>query len=136
LPGALDFLIGFQYDLIVSSPALIQPNNSIGCIHQIHQGEEEKPDERINHNLSRSSRSRDGLLRSRSWDLTWITLSVVLVTLPYLIYLSILGLQSALQPAADFFGADIDSLARNIVNAVVALVVGGAYVCNLHPYRA
>jgi hypothetical protein len=67
-------------------------------------------------------------LRSRSWDLIWITLSVVLVTLPYLIYIGILGLQSALQPVADFFGADIDSLARNIVNAVVALLVGGPHM--------
>jgi hypothetical protein len=67
-------------------------------------------------------------LRSRSWDLTWITLSVVLVALPYLIYIGMLSLQSALQPTADFFGADMDSLARNTVNAVVALLVGGPHM--------
>lgn len=67
-------------------------------------------------------------LRSREWDLTWITLSVVLVATPYLAYLGLLNLESAIQPIADYFGASVDSLSRNIVNAVVALLVGGPHM--------
>jgi hypothetical protein len=67
-------------------------------------------------------------LRSRDWDLRWITLSVVLVTTPYLVYLGILSLEPVFRPLADFFNASIDSLSRNIVNAVVALLVGGPHM--------
>jgi hypothetical protein len=67
-------------------------------------------------------------LRNRQWDLTWITLSVVLVATPYLGYLGILSLGGVLQPVAGFFGASVDSLARNLVNAVVSLLVGGPHM--------
>jgi len=40
-------------------------------------------------------------LRSRNWDLTWISLSVVLVAAPYLAYLVLMGLQSVIGPLAD-----------------------------------
>jgi hypothetical protein len=67
-------------------------------------------------------------LRSRDWDLTWITLSVVLVATPYLAYLGLLSFESAMQPVAEYFGASMDSLSRNIVNAGVALLVGGPHM--------
>lgn len=67
-------------------------------------------------------------LRSREWDLTWITISVVLVTMPYLAYLGLLNLQPVIQPLADLFGASVDSIGRNLVNAVVALLVGGPHM--------
>jgi len=67
-------------------------------------------------------------LRSRDWDLIWISLSVVLVAGPYLAYLGMLGMQSTLQPVANFFGTNVDDLARNLINAVVALLVGGPHM--------
>lgn len=67
-------------------------------------------------------------LRSRDWDLTWISLSVVLVATPYLAYLGLINFEAAIQPVADYFGASVDSLSRNIVNAVVALLVGGPHM--------
>ncbi|HEX6304493.1 MAG TPA: hypothetical protein VFZ76_09915 [Anaerolineales bacterium] len=67
-------------------------------------------------------------LRSRDWDLTWITLSVVLVATPYLAYLGLLSLESVIEPMAEYFGASVDSLSRNIVNAGVALLVGGPHM--------
>ncbi|HEX7976308.1 MAG TPA: hypothetical protein VF498_17995 [Anaerolineales bacterium] len=67
-------------------------------------------------------------LRSRKWDLTWITLSVALVAAPYLTYLGILRLETFLQPVAASFGTTVDSLARNFINAFVGLVVGGPHM--------
>lgn len=67
-------------------------------------------------------------LRSRNWDLTFITLSVVLVTVPYLGYLVLLNLQTLTAPLADLMGASADSISRNLVNAVVALLVGGPHM--------
>ncbi len=67
-------------------------------------------------------------LRNRDWDLTWITLSVGLVATPYLAYLGLLSLESVIQPIANYFGASVESLSRNIVNAVVALLVGGPHM--------
>lgn len=67
-------------------------------------------------------------LRSRNWDLTWISLSVVLVAAPYLAYLALLGLQSAIQPLAESFGAAPESFSRNLINALVALLVGGPHM--------
>jgi hypothetical protein len=60
-------------------------------------------------------------LRSRDWDLTWISLSVILVALPYITYLIILNLGFVVQPLANLFGASPDSISRNIINAAVAL---------------
>src|SRR3990170_4110351 len=67
-------------------------------------------------------------LRSRNWDLTWISLSVVLVAAPYLAYLGLMGLQSVIGPLADSLNATSESLSRNLVNALVALVVGGPHM--------
>ena len=67
-------------------------------------------------------------LRSRSWDLTWISLSVILVAAPYLAYLGLMGLQSVIGPLADSLRATPESLSRNLVNAFVALVVGGPHM--------
>jgi hypothetical protein len=55
-------------------------------------------------------------LRNRNWDLLFITLSVVLVPLPYVFY--ILGMQLGLD----------DDTSRNIVNGFVAIAVGGPHM--------
>ncbi len=55
-------------------------------------------------------------LRSRNWDLMFITLSVIFVPLPYLIYLLFVQ-----------FGADPD-VSRNVVNGFVAVAVGGPHM--------
>lgn len=66
---------------------------------------------------SSSESSKSLWLHSRSWDLIFITLSVVLVPLPYLFYL---------------FGRDVlgvhDDVSRNIVNGFVAIAVGGPHM--------
>jgi hypothetical protein len=51
-----------------------------------------------------------------------------LVTVPYLSYLGLLALEPALQPMADMFGTTPADLSRNIVNATVALLVGGPHM--------
>ena len=59
----------------------------------------------------------DGLwLRNRNWDTLFMTMSVFLVPMPYLFYL--LGMR---------FGVASD-IARNAVNLVVALLVGGPHM--------
>ncbi|GAB4321146.1 MAG: hypothetical protein Kow00117_10440 [Phototrophicales bacterium] len=55
-------------------------------------------------------------LRNRRWDLMFITFSVIVVPLPYLVYL--LGVQ---------FGMDPD-VSRNLVNGFVAIAVGGPHM--------
>jgi hypothetical protein len=55
-------------------------------------------------------------LRNRRWDLIYITFSVIVVPLPYLVYL--LGVQ---------FGLD-DDLSRNLVNGFVAVAIGGPHM--------
>lgn len=67
-------------------------------------------------------------LRSRRWDLTFITLSVILVTVPYLAYLLLVRLGPVLHPLANLIGADVESFSRNLVNATVALLVGGPHM--------
>jgi hypothetical protein len=67
-------------------------------------------------------------LRNRRWDLTFITLSVILVTVPYGAYILLLKLGPVLKPMANLIGADIDSFSRNLVNATVALLVGGPHM--------
>lgn len=55
-------------------------------------------------------------LRNRNWDLTFITMSVIFVPLPYIVYLIMVG-------------ANIDAdVSRNIVNAFVAIAVGGPHM--------
>lgn len=67
-------------------------------------------------------------LHSRDWDLMFISLSVVLVTIPYLTYLGLLELQPVLEPFALRLDTTVDDLSRNIINAMVALVVGGPHM--------
>lgn len=67
-------------------------------------------------------------LHSRDWDLTFITLNGVLVAVPYLIYIGLLQLPAILGPIAALLGATEDSVSRNIVNAIVALMVGGPHM--------
>ena len=55
-------------------------------------------------------------LRNRSWDLFFITLSVVVVPLPYLLYL--LGVRFGLE----------DDFSRNLVNTFVAVAIGGPHM--------
>ena len=74
------------------------------------------------------ARTEENWLHSRSWDLTYITLSVVLVASPYLAYLGLLRLAPAIQGLASVFGANADSFSRNLVNGFVALVVGGPHM--------
>lgn len=78
--------------------------------------------------LSREVTESRGWLHSRDWDLTFISLSVVLVTVPYLAYVGLLELQPALNPLAARLGTTVDDLSRNIINAVVALAVGGPHM--------
>jgi hypothetical protein len=73
-------------------------------------------------------RAHTGWLWNSRWDLTFISLSVILVAVPYLMYLGLLRLQPALNPLVQFFGGDMDSISRNLVNAVVALLVGGPHM--------
>jgi hypothetical protein len=58
----------------------------------------------------------------------FISLSVVLVTIPYLVYLGLLELDPALTPVANSLGTTVDDLSRNFINAVVALMVGGPHM--------
>jgi hypothetical protein len=67
-------------------------------------------------------------LRSRNWDLSFISLSVILVALPYVLYLVLLRLGTALTPVADFLGGNVDSISRNTVNFGVALLIGGPHM--------
>jgi len=67
-------------------------------------------------------------LHSRQWDLTFITLSVVLVAFPYLAYLGLLSLQTAVSPLAQAAGASAESFSRNVVNGAIALLVGGPHM--------
>ncbi len=63
------------------------------------------------------SQTQAGLwLRDRRWDLLFITLSVIVVPLPYLVYL--LGVQFGLH----------EDISRNAVNAFVAIAVGGPHM--------
>ncbi len=71
---------------------------------------------------------KDPWLRDKDWDLKWISLSVVLVAAPYLGFLAIVGFQSLTVPLANLFGATPESFSRNLVNGVVALVVGGPHM--------
>lgn len=59
---------------------------------------------------------RNFWLRNRRWDLFFITLSVVVVPLPYLMYL--LGVRLGLE----------DDISRNLVNTFVAVAIGGPHM--------
>src|SRR4051794_34662024 len=61
--------------------------------------------------------SQSGLwLRNRNWDLMFITLSVIFVPLPYLVYLLLVRLGVA------------DDTGRNVVNGFVAIAIGGPHM--------
>lgn len=65
----------------------------------------------------KSEKKSGGLwLRSRKWDLIYITFSVILVPLPYLAYL--LGVRLGVN----------EDVARNVVNGFVAVAVGGPHM--------
>ena len=78
--------------------------------------------------LRRGVAQEQSWLHSRDWDLMFISLSVVLVTIPYLTYLGLLEMQPVLAPIAMRFGTTVDDLSRNIINAIVALLVGGPHM--------
>jgi hypothetical protein len=67
-------------------------------------------------------------LNNRDWDLKFISLSVVLVPIPYLVYLLLMSMQPIMSPIADFLGTSVDDLSRNAVNGMVALVIGGPHM--------
>jgi hypothetical protein len=50
---------------------------------------------------------------------------VVLVTVPYLAYLVLLNVETFMAPLANLIETNVDSISRNLINAVVALLVGG-----------
>ncbi len=56
-------------------------------------------------------------LRNRTWDLSFLSLSVILVPLPYILYLF----------AINVFGTDPD-VSRNAINGFVAIAVGGPHM--------
>jgi len=58
----------------------------------------------------------------------FISLSVVLVTIPYLTYLGLLEMQPVLAPIAMRLDTTVDDLSRNIINGIVALIVGGPHM--------
>jgi hypothetical protein len=67
-------------------------------------------------------------LKDRRWDLTFISLSILLVASPYLLYLVILQLPRVVAPLAGLAGTTADDLSRNAVNLLVALLVGGPHM--------
>lgn len=71
---------------------------------------------RLTSESSTSEASSNLWLRNRKWDLAFITLSVLLVPLPYVFYL--IGVNLGVEP----------DLSRNIVNGFVAIAVGGPHM--------
>jgi hypothetical protein len=65
-----------------------------------------------------ASSSTDSMwLRDRKWDLLFITFSVIVVPLPYIVYLI----------GRDWLGIN-DDLSRNLVNGFVAVAIGGPHM--------
>ena len=74
-------------------------------------------------------RARSALwLDKPRFDLRFITLSVVLVAAPYTIYLLLLTMEALLAPVTVALGTTAEDLSRNLVNASVALLVGGPHM--------
>ena len=67
-------------------------------------------------------------LKDRRWDLTFITLSILLVASPYLVYMLLLQLPRVVGPLASAAGTTPQDLSRNGVNLLVALLVGGPHM--------
>lgn len=64
-----------------------------------------------------TEQSQSFWLRDKKWDLLFITLSVIVVPLPYFTYLI----------GRDWFGIN-DDLSRNLVNGFVAIAIGGPHM--------
>jgi hypothetical protein len=72
---------------------------------------------RLPQQVAEQKPSQDKLwLRNRKWDLIFITLSVIVVPLPYLVYLLLVQ-----------FNVN-DDIARNAVNGFVAVAIGGPHM--------
>jgi hypothetical protein len=65
---------------------------------------------------------------TRKWDLQFISLSVVLVPIPYLVYLLLMQLDPLMLPLAEALGTTVDDLSRNTINGLVALLIGGPHM--------
>ena len=79
--------------------------------------------------LSTPTAEKGGLwLRNREFDLRFVTLSVILVAGPYAAYLLLLNMGALLAPVVSALGTTADDLSRNLVNATVALLVGGPHM--------
>lgn len=69
-------------------------------------------------------------LHTKSWDLTWISLSATLVALPFISY-EIFNLILCYSSVQNFFQIkpqDIPDVSRNTVNAIIALLIGGPHM--------
>jgi hypothetical protein len=77
---------------------------------------------------STTAEPRNLWLHTRAFDLRFVTLSVVLVAGPYLVYLLLLNMSALLAPLTNALGTTTDDLSRNFVNASVALLVGGPHM--------
>ncbi len=78
--------------------------------------------------ITQQVKTGDGWLHSRNWDLTFIILNVVLVSVPYLSYLALSNMDVILGPVATTFGTNVDDISRNIVNFTIALLIGGPHM--------
>ncbi len=69
-------------------------------------------------------------LRNRTWDLVWISLSALLVGLPFAAY-EIFQYALGFPSVRDLFGikpGDVLDVARNAVNALIAIFIGGPHM--------
>lgn len=73
-------------------------------------------------------KTKNNWIYDRNWDLKFISLSVVLVAMPYLIYIGMINMETLLQPVADIFGTSVESASRNLINFSVALLIGGPHM--------
>jgi len=67
-------------------------------------------------------------LWNRRWDLVFISMSVIMVGIPYFTYLGLLSVETSLAPFAARLGTSVDDLSRNVINGMVALLVGGPHM--------
>mgnify|MGYP005842582963 CR=1 FL=1 len=71
----------------------------------------------VDNRTSVKTSRQDNWLRDKKWDLLFITFSVIVVPLPYLVYLF----------GRDILGID-DDTSRNMVNGFVAIAIGGPHM--------
>lgn len=69
-------------------------------------------------------------LKDRTWDLTWISFSAVLVILPFIAYefFGYLLKFDSVRSAFNIDIADVADVARNTVNGLIALLIGGPHM--------